>query len=69
MNKIRITIFIVVSLSVVVKANFLAAAARGFEPIILSVGTIFAAFGLYDKPKHDIPLFNRKIVPPGIPPE
>ena len=65
----RISILVAFALSVVVKANFLAAAARGFEPIILSVGTIFAALSLDDKPKHDIPLFNRKIVPPGIPPE
>ena len=38
-----------------------AAAARGIEPIILSFGAAFAAFGLKDQPNHDIQLFNRKI--------
>ena len=37
------SILISFALFVVVKANFFAAAARGIEPIILSVGTIFAA--------------------------
>ena len=35
-----------------------AAAARGIEPIILSFGAAFAAFGLNDKPSHNIQLFD-----------
>ena len=40
------SIFIAFALSMVVKANFLAAAARGIEPIILSVGSVLAAVSL-----------------------
>ena len=56
----RKSICIAFSLSVVVEANFLTAAVRGMEPIILSVGTVFAALGLDVKPKHDLPLFLPK---------
>ena len=49
-------IFIVFALSGVAKANFLTAAVRGVEPIILSVGTVFAALGLDVKPFRDIAL-------------
>ena len=56
--KMRISILIAFALSVVVEANFLAAAARGIEPIILSVGTVFAAIGLDINPIRDIPLFK-----------
>ena len=37
-----------------------AAAARGIEPIILSFGAVFAAFGLNDKLSHDKQLFSEK---------
>ena len=54
----RISILVVFALSAVVEANFLAAAARGIEPIILSVGTVFAAIGLDINPMRDIALFK-----------
>ena len=49
--------FVAFALIVVVKANFFAAAVRGIEPMILSVGTVLAAFGLNVKLKDDLPLF------------
>ena len=37
-----------------------AAAARGIEPIILSLGAAFSVIGLNDKPSHDAQLFKSK---------
>ena len=48
----RKSIFIAFALSVVVKANFLAAAVRGIEPIVLSVGTVFTALMVKKAPKE-----------------
>ena len=48
-------IFILFELSAIVVNAFWAAAARGiYQPIILSVGTIFAAIGLDKQPFQDI---------------
>ena len=43
-------ILIAFALSNVVEANLLAAAVRGIEPVIISVGTVFAAVSLDDQP-------------------
>ena len=59
----RITaIFVFTALSMIFEGAFAwwAAAARGIEPIILSVGTAFAAIGLNDKHSHDVQLFDVK---------
>ena len=48
-------IFVSLALSIVVEGNMLAAAVRGIEPIILSVGAAFAAFsGLDSQSNHGI---------------
>ena len=48
-------IFILFELGAIVVNAFWAAAARGiYQPIILSVGTIFAAIGLDKQPFQDI---------------
>ena len=54
----KIFIFIAFALSIVVQANFLTAAVRGIEPIILSVGTVLAAIGLDVKPIREVSLFD-----------
>ena len=42
------------ALIVIVKGNFFAAAVRGgIEPVILSVGTAFAALGIHSKTKEE----------------
>ena len=41
-----LAIFFAFALSTAVEANFLAAAVRGIEPVLLSVGTVFVAAGL-----------------------
>ena len=47
------------ALSVIVKGNLLAAAARaGIEPVILSVGAAFAALGLNSQRNHDVNHFE-----------
>ena len=52
-------IFILFELSAIVMGAFWAAAARGiYQPIILSVGTIFAAIGLDKQPIRDIDPFD-----------
>ena len=48
----RKSICLAFALSVVVKANFLAAAVRGIEPMVLSVGTVFTALMVK---KKDLP--------------
>ena len=55
-------IFILFVLSLTFENAFAwwAVAARGIEPIILSFGAVFAAFGLNDQPRHDVKLFNVK---------
>ena len=54
----KLFVFIVFALSFVVKANILAAAVRGIEPIVLTAGTLLAAIGLDIKSKSDIQLFE-----------
>ena len=55
-------IFVLFALSFIFKSAYAwwAAAARGIEPIILSFGAVFAAFGLNDKLSHDKQLFSEK---------
>ena len=48
----RKSIFFAFALSTAVEANFLAAAVRGIEPVILSVGTVFVAAG-FDTQPHE----------------
>ena len=47
-----LTILIIFALSILVEANFWAAAIRGIEPVILSAGTIFATVSL-DNQQHE----------------
>ena len=51
----RAGIFVLFALSMILKGScaWWAAAGRMAEPIILSFGTAFAAFGLNDQPNHD----------------
>ena len=47
-------ILVCFALIVIVKGNFFAAAFRGgIEPVILSVGTAFAALGMHSKKKEE----------------
>ena len=52
-----------ITLSLIFECAFAwwAAAARGIEPVILSFGAAFAAFGLNDKSIKDLQLFNSSI--------
>ena len=47
-------IIVTLTLSVAVEGVLWAAAIRGIEPIILSLGAAFAAIGLDVKPNHDV---------------
>ena len=49
-------IFALIALSLILESAcaWWAAAVRGIEPIILSFGAAFAAFGLNDKSSHDV---------------
>ena len=53
-------IFVLLALSLIFDGAcaWWAAAARGIEPIILSFGAVFAAFGLNDKLSPDKQLFD-----------
>ena len=55
-------IFVMFALSFIYEGAYAwwAAAARGIEPIILSLGAAFAALGLSDKYSHDLQVFNGK---------
>ena len=55
-------IFVLFALSLIFEGAcaWWAAAARGIEPIILSVGSAFAAIGLHDKHSQDVQLFDVK---------
>ena len=45
-------IFVLFALKVIVVDAFLSAALRGMEPVILSVGAVFAAFTKVELPHH-----------------
>ena len=49
-----LNIFVSFAFSVIVKGTLLGAAVRGIEPIILSLGAAFTAFGIDSQPRHDI---------------
>ena len=54
--------FVLFALIMVVQGAFAwwAAAIRGMEPVILSFGAAFAAFGLHDKSSHETQHFSAK---------
>ena len=55
--------FVLIALGLILKGTYAwwAVAARGIEPIILSLGVAFTALGLNDKSSYDLPLFAKPI--------